>query len=188
MKTITRKQDLESILVRGNSFALFSGSFNPPHFAHLKLVEYALEKHVDSVIVCPHSHNPYKQDELIDIENRVELLTHMINGSQYEYKIHIGLPPIFDGIGQKELHTIASIKKKINPLCRYWILCGSDVIHDDYFEFKRDIPHIVHMRENGSTPETLNRLKRILKTDLTIIPHISDISSTVIKKSLRGEK
>lgn len=137
--------------------ALFLGSFNPFHNGHLKAIKTALNDFkMDRVIIVPTMQNPWKEEKVLDINKRIEI----INVSIYSSDIVIG--HYIDGYYEKYDHGkwieekvpifldertyIDSIEKELNPpyysyatlhalknkYCNdeIFILCGEDTIKD----------------------------------------------------------
>ncbi len=58
---------------------IFIGSFNPPHKAHIKIVNYLLNnKVVDKVLIVP-TENYWDKQDLIDIKHRINMLKYYEN-------------------------------------------------------------------------------------------------------------
>ena len=72
---LTNINDL--INLQAKKIAFFAGSFDPMHNGHLQVIKSILEKHVDHVVICPHSHNPQKK--LIPMADRVTIINLSIN-------------------------------------------------------------------------------------------------------------
>jgi len=53
--------------------AIIGGSFNPPTFAHMKLIEMSKLTNYDRVIIAPVYQHPFGKD-LIDIKHRINML------------------------------------------------------------------------------------------------------------------
>ena len=53
---------------------IYGGAFNPPHLSHIKIVKELLKrKYLDKIIIVPVG-NYYKKDELINFEDRYNML------------------------------------------------------------------------------------------------------------------
>lgn len=58
---------------------IFIGSFNPPHKAHIKIVNYLLNNYVvDKVLIVP-TENYWDKQDLIDIKHRINMLKYYEN-------------------------------------------------------------------------------------------------------------
>lgn len=55
--------------------ALYLGSFNPFHKGHLEVVKSALNDFkIDKVIIVPTMQNPWKKEEVLDIDKRTLII------------------------------------------------------------------------------------------------------------------
>jgi len=64
-------------------FAIFGGSFDPPHLGHQKIVEEALElKEVDKVLVIPTYLNPFKSGFHLLPQKRLELVERLFEDNE----------------------------------------------------------------------------------------------------------
>jgi len=64
---------------RKKTWAIYGGSFNPPHFGHLFVIEYLLNMEgIDGVLIIPTYKHPDGKN-LVDFNTRVEMLQDMIS-------------------------------------------------------------------------------------------------------------
>ena len=55
--------------------ALYLGSFNPFHNGHLEVIKTALRDFkMNGVIIVPTMQNPWKEEKVIDIDKRIEII------------------------------------------------------------------------------------------------------------------
>lgn len=69
--------------------ALYLGSFNPFHNGHLEVVKIALEDFgMDKVIIVPTMQNPWKEEKVLDINKRIEIIHLSILRAGLIHKAH----------------------------------------------------------------------------------------------------
>lgn len=125
--------------------ALFLGSFNPFHNGHLKCVKTALKDFkMDRVIIVPTMQNPWKEDKVLDIDKRFEIIHLSILSAGLIHKAHkrytCGNSPLSAWVDystiEKELippyYSYATLHALKNKYCNneIFILCGEDTIKD----------------------------------------------------------
>ena len=143
--------------------ALYLGSFNPFHNGHLEVVKTALNDFkMDKVIIVPSMQNPWKEEKVLDIDKRIEIINIFVNSSDivighyidgYYEKYDHGKwieeeVPIFldertyiDSIEKKLIppyYSYATLHALKNKYCndKVFVLVGSDTI--------KDIPNWMH--------------------------------------------
>ena len=125
--------------------ALYLGSFNPFHNGHLECIKTALNDFkMDKVIIVPTMQNPWKKEEVLDINKRIKIITEYLNpwyqirGSipyEYAFEGDINKICIIDLI-EKELispyYSYATLHALKNKYCNdeIFILVGSDTMKD----------------------------------------------------------
>ena len=128
--------------------ALYLGSFNPFHNGHLEVIETALKDFkMNGVIIVPTMQNPWKEEKVLDIDKRIEI----IKKSLLISKKDISIPGLYQfyypkGIGissiEKELippyYSYATLHTLKNKYCNdeIFVLCGEDTM--------KDIPNWMH--------------------------------------------
>lgn len=126
--------------------ALFLGSFNPFHNGHLECVKTALSDFkMDKVIIVPTMRNPWKEEKVLDIDNRKFIIYWSIKFNE-DSNIVIdwqkGIPSIYIDLIEKELippyYSYATLHALKNKYCNdeIFVLCGEDTI--------KDIPSLMH--------------------------------------------
>ena len=128
--------------------ALYLGSFNPFHNGHLEVVKTALNDFkMDKVIIVPTMQNPWKEEKVLDIDKRIEIIkksfliskkdTSIPGLYQFYYPKGIGISSI-----EKELippyYSYATLHALKNKYCNdeVFVLVGSDTM--------KDIPNWMH--------------------------------------------
>ena len=143
--------------------ALYLGSFNPFHNGHLEVVKTALNDFkMDKVVIVPTMQNPWKEEKVLDIDKRIEIINIFVNSSdivighyidEYYEKYDHGKwieeeVPIFldertyiDSIEKKLIppyYSYATLHAVKNKYCNdeIFVLVGSDTM--------KDIPNWMH--------------------------------------------
>lgn len=129
--------------------ALYLGSFNPFHNGHLEVIKTALNDFkVDKVIIVPTMQNPWKEEKVLDIDKRVEIITagyftfwmfpEKLECTFLSHGIRVGskwLEVSIDLI-EKELippyYSYATLHALKNKYCNdeVFVLCGEDTMKD----------------------------------------------------------
>lgn len=125
--------------------ALYLGSFNPFHNGHFKCIETALSDfEMDKVIIVPTMQNPWKEEKVLDIDKRINIISEYLNPwyqirgiirYEYAFKGNMDKRCIIDLI-EKELippyYSYATLHALKNKYCndKVFVLVGSDTIKD----------------------------------------------------------
>jgi len=156
------------------NIALFGGSFDPPHKAHLKIIKKATKiLDIDRLIVMPTYLNPFKTDSFAPATKRLKWLKKASKNfknvivSDYEIRQN------------RSVYTIESINylNSIGYNVKYLII-GADNLHSlkrwkNYEELSKLIEFVVVSRDKIAVPDRYKRL------NLNI-----NISSTYLRESL----
>ena len=133
--------------------ALYLGSFNPFHNGHLECVKSALNDFkMDKVIIVPTMQNPWKEEKVLDIDKRIEIIIKSIcdymfvkGDPDFDYKntdlkfckwFLETLSKIRVSEIEKELippyYSYATLHALKNKYCndKVFVLVGSDTIKD----------------------------------------------------------
>jgi len=170
--------------------ALYLGSFNPFHNGHLECVKTALNDFkMDEVIIVPTMQNPWKKEEVLDINKRVLIIINSLIERN-----EIFFPYTFDNDFEIESNLLISLieKELIPPYYSYatlhalknkycndeiYILCGEDTIKDipDWMNGEaiiQDYNFLICDRPANSISST--RIREILRTRNKMDAHYSD--------------
>ena len=151
--------------------ALYLGSFNPFHNGHLKVVKSALKDFkMDKVIIVPAMQNPWKEEKVLDINKRVDIIW------EYIKELPINLyKKVYRDLIEAQLippyYSYATLHALKTKYCNdeVFVLCGEDTM--------KDIPNWMH---GGQIIKDYNFL---------IVDRFSwDISSTQIREYIRLDK
>ena len=157
--------------------AIFGGSFDPLHLAHVAIVQNALNKlDIDKLIVVPTYLNPFKSSFYLDPQTRFELLKKVfikferVEVSNYEIN---QLAPSYS------INTVNYLKDLYNP-SKIYLIIGEDNMENldkwyKYNELKELVEFVVASRI-GFKSKKANEFKSL---DINI-----DISSTQLRNSM----
>lgn len=157
--------------------AIFGGSFDPLHIAHVAIVNGALEKlDIDKLIIVPTYLNPFKNSFYFDPKTRFELLKKVFhkfgNVEISDYEINQQRPSYsFD--------TVNYLKNLYNP-SKIYLIIGEDNIENlnkwyKYNELKKLVEFVIASRAGFETKEA-NEFKSL---NINI-----DISSTKLRDKI----
>ena len=128
--------------------AIFGGSFDPLHLAHVAIVQNALNKlDIDKLIVVPTYLNPFKSSFYLDPQTRFELLKKVfIKFEQVEvsnYEIN-QLAPSYS------INTVNYLKDLYNP-SKIYLIIGEDNMENlekwyKYDELKKLVEFVIASR------------------------------------------
>ncbi|PAF50009.1 nicotinate (nicotinamide) nucleotide adenylyltransferase [Helicobacter sp. 12S02232-10] len=162
------------------NIAIYGGSFDPPHTAHLQIIQTALEKlDIDKLIVIVAYQNPFKKPCLFSAEERYEW---MVQLNKNLTKVEVSNMEIIQKKPIASIRSVLNIKEKFNPKKIYFII-GEDNLPNlhkwhRYEELKELVEFVIIERE-GYEAQTLETLRKISLPNLKY-----KISSSQIKKNL----
>ena len=174
---------------------LFGGTFNPPHVAHLRLAEKAIEgAGLDRVIIMPAFIPPHKAaPELLKSEDRFELCRRTFCGEKFE-------------ISDLELrrkgksYTVETLEelKKLYPDDEFFLIIGSDMLlsFKNWYRYEDILKYAslcVMTREKAVSRKTLfEYCKNVLKLsseDFIILDSDAfELSSTEVRQKAKEGK
>lgn len=153
--------------------ALFGGSFNPPHKAHLEVLEWLKEKNkFDEIWILPTFSHPFEKS-LISFKHRKKMCELMVQTTGAPVQVCL----IEEKLKNSPSYTIDAINalKKKYPLAEFTFVVGSDC------------------RRQLDSWKEIQKLKS--KTSFLFIPRpgyeespFSDISSTTIRRLIGDKK
>ena len=157
--------------------AIFGGSFDPIHTAHVVVVKEALkELHIDMVIVVPTYLNPFKSSFYLDPETRFKLLEKVFKDFD---KVQICDYEINQQKTSYSIDTVNYLKNLYNPSKIYFII-GEDNLKtlDKWHEIdklKELVEFVVASRKGFESKEA----KKFKNLDVNI-----DISSSSLRNKI----
>lgn len=176
-----------------DKIAIFGGSFNPIHFGHLAVAEYALEScGLKKIIFLPNANPPHKRnDDIIPANHRFNMVYLAIKDNElYEisdYEMNKSKPSY-------TIDTIRHFKKAYDA--DVFFIIGADSLYTlnkwkSYEKLIKECSFIVADRNcnegNNLSKEIYEHQKKGGRIELVKMPKI-DITSTLIRdKLLKGE-
>ena len=174
---------------------LFGGTFNPPHVAHLRLAEKAIEgARLDRVIIMPAFIPPHKAaPELLKSEDRFELCRRTFCGEKFE-------------ISDLELrrkgksYTVQTLEelKKLYPDDEFFLIIGSDMLlsFKNWYRYEDILKYAslcVMTREKAVSRKTLfeyckNELKLLSEDFIILDSDAFELSSTEVRQKAKEGK
>ncbi len=171
---------------------LFGGTFNPPHKAHLRLAEKALEDaRLDCVLIMPAFVPPHKEaKELLSGADRLELCRRTFCGEKFE-------------ISDLELqrkgksYTVETLEEleKLYPGDEFFLIIGSDMLlsFDSWYRFEEILKMAklcVMTRERAVSRKTLseyckNTLKLSEEDFIILDCDALELSSTEVRQKAK---
>ena len=157
--------------------AIFGGSFDPLHLAHVAIVQNALnELDIDKLIVVPTYLNPFKSSFYLDPQTRYELLKKVF--IKFE-KVEVSNYEINQLAPSYSVNTVSYLKNLYNP-SKIFLIIGEDNIDNlekwyKYDELKELVEFVVASRAGFETKKA-NKFKCL---DINI-----DISSTQLREKI----
>ena len=157
--------------------AIFGGSFDPLHIAHVAIVDNALDKlDIDKLIIVPTYLNPFKNSFYLDPKTRFELLKKVFHKFG---KVEISDYEINQQKPSYSFNTVKYLKNLYNP-SKIYLIIGEDNIENldkwyKYDELKELVEFVVASRTGFETKKA-NEFKSL---DINI-----DISSTRLRDKI----
>ncbi|MGA1933569.1 nicotinate (nicotinamide) nucleotide adenylyltransferase [Arcobacter sp. YIC-464] len=103
--------------------AIFGGSFDPVHIAHVKIVDEALKQlEIDKLIVVPTYLNPFKTNYHLEPKTRYELLKKIFQKNE---KIEISDFEIDQNEAVPSIKTVNHLKNLYKP-SKIYLIIGAD--------------------------------------------------------------
>lgn len=173
---------------------ILGGTFNPPHFGHLKIAETALKKlKLDKVIFMPAKIQPLKGKVEVSPEDRLEMTKLLIEGKP---KFEISDYEIKKRGKSYTLDTIRYLKKKYKNSEIFWII-GEDSLREiieEKWKGKMKIldlaKFVVFTRPNHkfnlkNLPKKFEKNKKIALKKVILIRKKIPISATEIRENIK---
>ena len=157
--------------------AIFGGSFDPLHLAHVAIVQSALnELDIDKLIVVPTYLNPFKSSFYLDPQTRYELLKKVF--IKFE-KVEISNYEINQLAPSYSVNTVSYLKNLYNP-SKIFLIIGEDNIDNlekwyKYDELKELVEFVIATRKGFESKEA----KEFKNLDVNI-----DISSSLLRDKI----
>lgn len=158
--------------------AIFGGSFDPIHLAHVAIVNSAIsELEIDKLFVIPTYLNPFKKSFQIDPQTRFNLLKKVFKNFE---KVEICDFEIKQNRPTYSIETVKFLKESFNTSKIYFII-GADNLDDLDKWYKidelKELVEFVVVTRNGYNIPKLNDKFKVLDVNI-------DISSTELRAKL----
>ncbi len=172
-----RKKDL--------SVALYGGSFDPPHIAHIAIVNALCNLNfLDKVIVMPTFLNPFKSNTTAPAELRLEWLRdifeHSKNVEVSSYEVDLGV----------KTPTITTVNHLLDSYKKIYVVIGADNLKSlkmwsQFEELENKVKFIVATRDNIDIPSNFIQLPIDLKSSSTELRKKMNIQDLPEKNALK---
>ena len=156
------------------TYALYGGSFDPPHLGHLEIVKRVLElKEVDKVLIVPTYLNPFKTKFAVKPELRLNWVKEQFNLENVEISS-------FEIEQKRAVYTVETFKELSKRYNIKYIVIGADNLKSlkkwrDFDYLNKKITWIIATRANNKL--NLEGLKRYILLNINI-----DVSSSEIRE------
>jgi nicotinate-nucleotide adenylyltransferase len=163
------------------SVALFGGSFDPPHFGHLSIIENAIEMlNIDKLVVVPTFLNPFKVGSHYEPKERLKLSNTLFGKIP---KVLIDDYEIKNGKSTPTAQTLKHFQKKYSV---DYIIIGADNLASitKWYNFdwlNSEVTWVIATRVGHHLDVTVLKKHKILKIE-------ADISSTQIREKNKGNR
>lgn len=163
-------------------FALFGGSFDPPHFGHLSIVESALaELEIDKLFVVPTFLNPFKSNFYFSPKARLEWLRILCQSlpNSFKDKVEVLDYEVRQNAPVPTYQTLQFIQQTYLSKGKVYLLVGADNVESlskwkDFDKLKKSVEFVIIPRKGFRIPQEFKSLS--FRT--------MDISSTEIRNKL----
>ena len=156
------------------TYALYGGSFDPPHLGHLEIVKRVLElKEVDKVLIVPTYLNPFKTKFTVKPEIRLNWVKEQFNLENVEISS-------FEIEQKRAVYTVETYKELSKRYNIKYIVIGADNLKSlkkwkDFDYLNQKITWIIATRANNKL--NLEGLNRYILLNINI-----DVSSSEIRE------
>lgn len=160
-----------------STVALYGGSFDPPHIAHVAIVKALREKeYIDKVVVMPTFLNPFKSEFTAPASLRLkwlrEIFTNYNDVEVSSFEVDLG----------KKTPSIETVNYLLQTYSKIYLVIGADNLASlsswhRYNELEKKVTFIVASREKIEIPNSY----------LTLIID-EDISSSKLRESMNIHK
>ncbi len=163
--------------------AIFGGSFNPVHRAHLALAEQALsELNLDRIIFVPCRRSPLKEDtDLIPAAVRVKLLKKAIRGNKYFF---LSSAELVRKGASYTVDTLRYFKRRLGKHATLYFLAGADSMK--YFNQWRSSDKIPHLCRIAVAARPGSSREAALKRGFLYLPGKKmEVSASGLRQALK---
>jgi len=157
---------------RNATYALYGGSFDPPHLGHLEIAKEVLKiKEIDKLLIVPTYLNPFKSSFSVHPSKRLELVKKQFNLKDVEISN-------FEIEQNRAVYTVETFKALSKEFNIKYIVIGADNLKSitkwkDFSYLNSKITWVVATRAN--TKLELSALKSYILINLNINVSSSEI-------------
>ena len=167
-------------------YAIFGGTFDPPHTGHLAIAKAALEAlDIDELIWVPAAKNPSKRWSTTSPESRLAMVLAMVEN---EPRMSVSDIEITRGGDSFAIDTIRELRN-VRP-GQYWFVLGTDALSTmaSWKEPERllEICRLLVVARVGTELDNLlDQLPQYVQSSIDVVDErIKDISSTMIRDAI----
>ncbi|MDX1439950.1 MAG: nicotinate (nicotinamide) nucleotide adenylyltransferase [Rubricoccaceae bacterium] len=176
-------------LLPGSRLALFGGSFNPPHIAHLAVAEAILEEaHLDYVLWMPAATSPHKTGDstLASPAHRLAMVAAAIGEND---KFLVSDWEIQQGGVSYTVDTLRALTSEQKNVQLFLVLGGDSLAGFDTWKEPQQILELAGLLVYGRDPSDMENVRNELKAKVTIVeaPRL-DLSSTELRERVSRGK
>ena len=167
-------------------YAIFGGTFDPPHTSHLAVAKAALEAlDIDELIWVPAAKNPTKRWSTTSPEARLAMVLAMVES---EPGMSVSDIEITRGGDSFAIDTIRELRK-VRP-GQYWFVLGTDALRTlatwkEPEKLLKICRLLVVARVGTELSRVLDQLPKYVQSSIDVVDgRIKDISSTMIRDAI----
>ena len=156
------------------TYALFGGSFDPPHLGHMEIVKKVLELDgVDKVLIVPAYLNPFKSSSFVDAKKRLDWVKQTLGS------VKNSIVSSYEIEQNRAVYTIETLQELGKKYSIKYIVIGADNLKNivkwkDFEKLNSNYTWIIATRERQNLDTS--KLKSYIVLNLSV-----DISSTEIR-------
>ena len=162
---------------KGQTVALFGGSFDPPHLGHEAVVKALIsQSEIDKIVIMPTFLNPFKSSSFAPPEKRLKWLKEIFSTSKDVYI------DSFEVEKHEKVPTITTVEYLLKSYDKVYLVIGADNLKDlqkwyKFDELQRIVTFLVASRDEIYVPQEF--LKLFVQ---------ADISSTSLRRTMNIDK
>ncbi len=162
---------------KGQTVALFGGSFDPPHLGHEAVVKALIsQSEIDKIVIMPTFLNPFKSSSFAPPKKRLKWLKEIFSTSKDVYI------DSFEVEKHEKVPTITTVEYLLKSYDKVYLVIGADNLKDlqkwyKFDELQRIVTFFVALRDEIYVPHEF--LKLFVQ---------ADISSTSLRRTMNIDK
>lgn len=161
------------------NIAIYGGSFDPPHIAHIQIIQVALQElDIDKLIVIVAYQNPLKNPSLFDANRRYEWMREL---SKNLPKVEVSDMEIIQKKPIPSIESVLNIKNNLCPKKIFFIIGEDNLLSLHKWQRYEELKNLVEFVTIERCGYDLND-ENLCKISLPQVKH--KISSTQIREGL----